>query len=75
MEGAGILASLAALKSGAGKVFWCTDNQNIERPLEIILVEPTTKKIMDLVKLCQVCVLGPGMNLDFENLAELIWCS
>ena len=75
MEGAGILASLAALKSGAGKVFWCTDNQNVERPSEIILVEPATKKIMDVVKSCQVCVLGPGMNLDFETLAELIWYS
>ena len=75
MEGAGILASLAALKSGAGKVFWCTDNQNVERPSEIIVVEPATKKIMDLIKSCQVCVLGPGMNLDFESLAELIWYS
>ena len=50
-------------------------NQNIERPSEIIVVEPTTIKIMDLVKLCEVCVLGPGMNLDFETIAELIWYS
>ncbi|MEC7210337.1 MAG: NAD(P)H-hydrate epimerase [Pseudomonadota bacterium] len=40
MEGAGQLAGLAALRAGAGKVFWATYESPFERPVELILTSP-----------------------------------
>ncbi len=75
MEGAGMLAGLAALKAGAGKVFWVTNTQSLQRPPELITVEPKADIVLDLVKSCRVCVLGPGLGSEFDNLLKTVWNS
>ena len=53
MPGAANLASQAALRSGCGKVFICTNNYD-NLPDEVIRVEPNLKKILDVLKILMV---------------------
>tara|TARA_B100000579_G_scaffold352540_1_gene306929 strand:- start:1489 stop:2910 length:1422 start_codon:yes stop_codon:yes gene_type:complete len=75
MEGAGILAGLAALKAGAGKVYWITNTRSLQRPPELITVEPKADTVSKLLSACRVCVLGPGLGLGLEDLIKPIWQS
>ena len=75
MEGAGILAGLAALKAGAGKVFWVTDTESLQRPPELITIKPKIEAVLNLVKSCRVCILGPGLGFGFEKIVNALWNS
>ena len=75
MEGAGMLAGLASLKAGAGKVFWITNTQSLQRPPELITVKPEKNIVLDLIRNCRVCVLGPGLGAGFDSLIKTVWNS
>ena len=75
MEGAGILAGLAALKVGAGKVFWVTNTRSLDRPLELITVDPSVVNVLRLINQVGICILGPGLGNEFDDLANEIWKS
>ena len=49
MEGAGILAGISALRSGGGKLFWASNTDKLQRPPELIHIEPTIDKIKSAV--------------------------
>ena len=71
MEGAGQLAGLAALRAGAGKVFWATCESPFERPVELILTSPDAliKQISDW----RVCIAGPGLGDEYDAQLETLW--
>ena len=75
MEGAGQLAGLAALRAGAGKVFWATSESPFERPAELILTTPDA--LIDQISDWRVCIAGPGLGnnsgKDFEKYLEVLW--
>jgi hydroxyethylthiazole kinase-like uncharacterized protein yjeF len=71
MEGAGQLSGLAALRAGAGKVFWATPDSAFERPPELILTPPTT--LLERIADWHVCVAGPGLGDGFDAQLEALW--
>ena len=63
MEGAGILACISALRSGAGKVFWASDTDKLQRPPELIQIEPCIDDIQaTLNKNMRIAIIGPGLG-------------
>ena len=75
MEGAGQLAGLAALRVGAGKVFWATSESPFERPAELILTSPDA--LIEQISDWRVCIAGPGLgdNLSdgYDAQLETLW--
>ena len=72
MEGAGFLTSLAALKSGAGKVFICgPKRENI--PHEIIRIKKNISVISELLPKIDCIIAGPGLGKNGSKLLEKIW--
>ncbi len=76
MEGAGIMAGISSLRSGAGKLFWATDSISLDRPPELIQVEPTMSDIKKCVdKNVKVAIVGPGLGNQYDDEIEFLWNS
>ncbi len=74
MEGAGILASISSLRSGAGKVFWASDTEKLHRPPELIQIEPDINGIQSILnKNMRTAIIGPGLGKKFDKEIELLW--
>ena len=72
MEGAGQLCGLAALRTGAGKVFWATDAPLFDVP-ELIRVPWDVDAITGCATDCLAVVIGPGLGLDAGPVIEALW--
>jgi len=76
MEGAGILAGISALRSGAGKVFWASNTDKLQRPPELIHIKPTIDSIKAaLDKNMSTAIIGPGLGKSFDKEIEFLWKS
>tara|TARA_B100001093_G_scaffold30464_1_gene26401 strand:- start:1865 stop:3310 length:1446 start_codon:yes stop_codon:yes gene_type:complete len=74
MEGAGILACISALRSGAGKVFWASDTDKLQRPPELIQIEPCINEIQSVLdKNMRIAIIGPGLGKRFDKEIEFLW--
>ncbi len=74
MEGAGILASISSLRSGAGKVFWASDTDKLQRPPEIIQIKPCVNEIRSVLdKNMRTAIIGPGLGKNFDKEIEFLW--
>ena len=74
MEGAGILACISALRSGAGKVFWASDTDKLQRPPELIQIEPCIDDIQSVLnKNMRIAIIGPGLGKRFDKEIEFLW--
>ena len=74
MEGAGILASISSLRSGAGKVFWASDTEKLDRPPELIQIEPGINEIQSILdKNMRTAIIGPGLGKKFDEEIEFLW--
>ena len=74
MEGAGILACISALRSGAGKVFWASDTDKLQRPPELIQIEPRIDNIQSVLdKNTRIAIIGPGLGKRFDKEIEFLW--
>ena len=74
MEGAGILACISALRSGAGKVFWASDTDKLQRPPELIQIEPCIDDIQSILnKNMRIAIIGPGLGKRFDKEIEFLW--
>ncbi len=73
MPGAGNLSSLAALRTGAGKVFLCTNAHKIKFSSEIINVKNELAAIKKSLKHIQVIVAGPGLGNNAHDILEYLW--
>ena len=74
MEGAGILACISALRSGAGKVFWASDTDKLQRPPELIQIEPSINAIKSVLdKNMRIAIIGPGLGVRFDKEIEFLW--
>ena len=74
MEGAGILACISALRSGAGKVFWASDTDKLQRPPELIQIEPSIDDIQSVLnKNMRIAIIGPGLGKRFDKEIEFLW--
>lgn len=74
MEGAGILACISALRSGAGKVFWASDTDKLQRPPELIQIEPCVNSIKSVLdKNMRIAIIGPGLGKQFDKEIEFLW--
>ncbi len=74
MEGAGILACISALRSGAGKVFWASDTDKLQRPPELIQINPCIKDIQSVLdKNMRIAIIGPGLGKSFDREIEFLW--
>ena len=76
MEGAGILAGISALRSGGGKIFWASNTDKLQRPPELIQIEPTIDNIKSAVdkNMC-TAIVGPGLGRNFDKEIEFLWKS
>ncbi len=72
MEGAGQLSGLAALRTGAGKVFWATDAPQFDVP-ELIRIPWDIGSIVDCASRCQSVVVGPGLGNDAGDVIAALW--
>ena len=76
MEGAGILAGMSALRSGGGKIFWASNTDKLQRPPELIHIEPTIDSIKSTVdKNMSTAIIGPGLGKNFDKEIEFLWNS
>ncbi len=76
MEGAGIMAGISSLRAGAGKLFWATDTDSLNRPPELIQVNPTISEIKKcLDKNVKIAVIGPGLGTQYDQEIEFLWNS
>ena len=73
MEGAGVLAGLAALRGGAGKLFWAGGGANLERPPEFICLEAAA--VPDALADMDVVVAGCGLGDTHDELLAELWQS
>ena len=74
MEGAGIMAGISSLRSGAGKLFWATDTNSLDRPPELIQVKPIISEIKKcLDKHVKVAIIGPGLGIRYDQEIEFLW--
>ncbi len=72
MEGAGQLSGLAALRAGAGKVFWATDAPQFDVP-ELIRISWDIPTIVQCGARCQSVVVGPGLGSDAADVIQALW--
>ena len=76
MEGAGILAGISALRSGGGKIFWASNTNKLQRPPELIQIEPTIDSIKTVLdKNMSTAIIGPGLGKNFDQEIEFLWKS
>ncbi len=75
MEGAAVIAGKAALKAGAGKLFWMSNTKGLQRPPELILSKPDIAALDELIGSIRVCIVGPGLGSEYDFLVEKIWNS
>ena len=76
MEGAGILAGISALRSGGGKIFWASNTNKLQRPPELIQIEPTIDSIKAVLdKNMSTAIIGPGLGKNFDQEIEFLWKS
>lgn len=72
MGGAALLASKAALKSGAGMVKVISSERNRDIILksfpEVMFSAPAEDEILKSLDWCNVCILGPGLGQSEESL-------
>ena len=74
MIGAANLTAAAALKTGAGKVFLCTNNPK-NKINEVINIDPKQKNFKAIIKKISVAIVGPGLGNNAHGLIEYIWHS
>ena len=67
MPGAANLASLAALRTGCGKVFVCSNNLN-NLPDEVIRVEPNVIVYLKKLENIMLLLLGPGLGIEADEI-------
>ena len=72
MEGAGCLAGLAGLKTGAGKVYICGPSFK-SRPLELIGIEKNIDKFRNVIDKVDAIVAGPGLGNNANTFLQLSW--
>ena len=72
MEGAGALAGLAALKTGAGKVFVCGPDF-AQRPPELIGVEKSLDPFCQTARDMDAIVAGPGLGAEADAFLSVVW--
>ena len=72
MEGAGALAGLAALKTGAGKVYVCGPDF-AKRPLELIGVEKSLAPFSQTACNMDAIVAGPGLGAEADAFLNVVW--
>ena len=72
MEGAGSLAGLAALKTGAGKVYVCGPDFS-RRPLELIGVEKSLDPFWQTARNMNAIVAGPGLGAEADTFLNVVW--
>ena len=77
MEGAGIMAGISSLRSGAGKLFWATNTNSLDRPPELIQIEPSITGIKKylLKEKISLVIIGPGLGANSEKEIEFLWNS
>ncbi len=76
MEGAGILAGISALRSGGGKIFWASNTNKLQRPPELIQIDPTIDSIKAVLeKNMSTAIIGPGLGKNFDQEIEFLWKS
>ena len=76
MEGAGILAGISALRSGGGKIFWASNTDKLQRPPELIHIDPTIDSIKAAIdKNMSTAIIGPGLGKNFDKEIEFLWNS
>ena len=74
MPGAANLASLAALRTGCGKVFVCTNTKN-KLSNEIIRVSNKIAELKKIINNINVIVAGPGLGCGGNDILEFLWKS
>lgn len=74
MLGAANLCGLAALRSGVGKVYLCSNNQ-AKRSDEIISVPTSLNKLKDIVNNIHAAVIGPGLGQNASDIIKFLWQS
>ena len=73
MPGAANLASLAALRTGCGKVFVCSNNNKLSD--EIIRVPNNIVELKKIINHIDVIVAGPGLGCGGDDVLEFLWKS
>ena len=72
MPGAANLCALAALKTGCGKVFICSNNFS-RLPNEVIRVSPKIESISKIISKINVIIAGPGLGHKANNILKFLW--
>ena len=72
MEGAGFLAGIAALRTGAGKVYICGPKTE-RQPYELINVPRNINKFKSILSTMDVIVVGPGLGQCADEFIEIAW--
>ena len=72
MEGAGAMAGLAALKTGAGKVY-VRGPDFAQRPLELIGVEKSLDPFCQTARNMDAIVAGPGLGAEADTFLNVVW--
>ncbi len=74
MLGAANLCGLAALRTGVGKVYLCSNNE-IKRSNEIISVPTCLSQLKKLINKTQAAVIGPGLGQNAHDIINFLWNS
>lgn len=72
MEGAGFLAGIAALRTGAGKVYICGPKTE-RQPYELINIPRDINKFKSILSTMDVLIVGPGLGQDADEFIETAW--
>ncbi len=72
MPGAANLSALAALKTGCGKVYLCTNNFN-RLPNEVIRVPAKLESILKIINKINVVIAGPGLGNNGDEILKFLW--
>ena len=72
MPGAANLSALAALKTGCGKVFICTNNFN-RLPNEVIRIPAKLESISKIIDKMDVAIAGPGLGNNGDEILKCLW--
>ena len=72
MPGAANLSALAALKTGCGKVYICTNN-HYRLPNEAIRIMPEISDVLKIIEKINVIIAGPGLGNKGSEILKLLW--
>ena len=72
MLGAANLCGLAALRSGVGKVYLCS-NKTQKRSNEIISVSTSLNSLKPIMKKINAVVIGPGLGKNAYDIINYLW--